>query len=113
MVEATSFWFVAPNELIVRLANRFFPSAKRYLEIGCGKRGRAARNPSFEGWERLPGSICIRPADDDTVTGLLRTTNGCEIIARPVFPSLAATFVAAAAAILNVCCSGHSLRDPA
>ena len=48
MVEATNFWFVAPNELIVRLANRFFPSAKRYLEIGCGKRGRAARNPSFE-----------------------------------------------------------------
>ena len=55
-VEATHFWFVARNELIVGLAGRFFPSAKRYLEIGCGNGavlGALARSRS---WERVVGS---------------------------------------------------------
>jgi SAM-dependent methyltransferase len=55
-IEDTHFWFAARNELIVGLANRFFPNAKRYLEIGCGTgavlRAVAASRP----WQRLAGS---------------------------------------------------------
>ena len=35
-IEAEHFWFVARNELIVGLADKFFPQARRFLEIGCG-----------------------------------------------------------------------------
>ena len=34
--EEGHFWFVARNELIVWLTNRYLPSAKRIMEIGCG-----------------------------------------------------------------------------
>jgi SAM-dependent methyltransferase len=54
--EAGHFWFVARNELIVGLANKFFPGARRFLEIGCGTGfvlGAIARSRS---WQRLAGS---------------------------------------------------------
>jgi SAM-dependent methyltransferase len=35
-VEADSFWFRARNRLIVWALRRYFPSMRRYLEIGCG-----------------------------------------------------------------------------
>jgi tRNA G46 methylase TrmB len=35
-LECGYFWFVARNELIVGLANKYFPKARRFLEIGCG-----------------------------------------------------------------------------
>lgn len=55
-IESEHFWFVARNELIVGLANKFFPEARRFLEVGCGNgavlRAIAASRP----WERLVGS---------------------------------------------------------
>jgi hypothetical protein len=35
-VEAEYFWFVTRNELIVGLASKYFPEARRFLEVGCG-----------------------------------------------------------------------------
>jgi SAM-dependent methyltransferase len=55
-VEATHFWFVARNELIVGLANRFFPSAKHYLEIGCGNGAVLGVLAASRQWERVVGS---------------------------------------------------------
>ncbi len=55
-IEATHFWFVARNELIVGLANRFFPSAQRYLEIGCGNGAVLRALAMSRRWERLVGS---------------------------------------------------------
>jgi SAM-dependent methyltransferase len=54
--EAAHFWFVARNELIVGLANRFFPSAKRYLEIGCGNGTVLRAIAASRRCERLAGS---------------------------------------------------------
>jgi hypothetical protein len=52
---------VARKELIVGLANLFFPNATRYLEIGCGN------GAVLHSRRRADGSgssipICIRPA---------------------------------------------------
>jgi SAM-dependent methyltransferase len=55
-IEATHFWFVARNELIVGLANRFFPNAKRYLEIGCGNGAVLRAIATSRRWERLAGA---------------------------------------------------------
>lgn len=35
-VKAEHFWFVVRNEPIVGPANKFFPNARRFLEVGCG-----------------------------------------------------------------------------
>jgi SAM-dependent methyltransferase len=55
-LEAGYFWFVARSELIVGLADKYFPLARQFLEIGCGTgtvlRDLAASRP----WERLVGS---------------------------------------------------------
>ena len=55
-VEETHFWFVVRNELIVGLANRFFPGAKSYLEIGCGNGTVLGALSASRRWERLVGS---------------------------------------------------------
>jgi SAM-dependent methyltransferase len=55
-VEAAHFWFVARNELIIGLADRFFPQARRYLEIGCGNGVVLKALASSRSWERLVGS---------------------------------------------------------
>ena len=34
--EAGHYWFEPRNRLLTGLADRFFPSARRYLEVGCG-----------------------------------------------------------------------------
>jgi SAM-dependent methyltransferase len=55
-VEATHFWFVARNELIIGLANRFFPNARRYLEIGCGNGAVLSALVASRHWEYAVGS---------------------------------------------------------
>jgi hypothetical protein len=55
-MEERHFWFVARNELIVALADRFFPSAKCYLEIGCGNGAVLRAIAASRRWERLVGS---------------------------------------------------------
>jgi SAM-dependent methyltransferase len=55
-VEATHFWFVVRNELIVGLVNRFFPDARTLLEIGCGNGAVLRALAGTRRWERLIGS---------------------------------------------------------
>jgi SAM-dependent methyltransferase len=54
--EADYFWFVARNELIVGLANKFFPDARRFLEVGCGNGAVLREVAKSRPWERLVGS---------------------------------------------------------
>jgi SAM-dependent methyltransferase len=55
-LEAGYFWFVTRNELIVGLANKFFPQARRFLEIGCGTGAVLRELAGSRRWERLVGS---------------------------------------------------------
>lgn len=55
-LEAEYFWFVARNELIVGLINKFFPEARRFLEIGCGNGAVLRAIARSRPWERLVGS---------------------------------------------------------
>src|SRR5665213_3110993 len=55
-LEAGHFWFVARNELIVGLANKFFPQARRFLEIGCGTGMVLRELAASRRWVRLVGS---------------------------------------------------------
>jgi SAM-dependent methyltransferase len=55
-LEAEYFWFVARNELIVGLANKYFPEACQFLEIGCGNGAVLRAIAGSRPWERLVGS---------------------------------------------------------
>jgi len=55
-LEAGYFWFVARNELIVGLANKFFPEARQFLEIGCGNGAVLRELAASRRWDRLVGS---------------------------------------------------------
>lgn len=55
-VEAEHFWFVARNELIIGLMDKFFPGARRFLEIGCGNGAVLRAVARSRNWERLVGS---------------------------------------------------------
>jgi SAM-dependent methyltransferase len=55
-LEAEYFWFVARNELIVGLVNKYFPDARRFLEIGCGNGAVLRAIANSRHWERLVGS---------------------------------------------------------
>ena len=55
-VEDEHFWFVGRNELIVGLADKFFPGARRFLEVGCGNGPVLRAIAKSRQWERLAGS---------------------------------------------------------
>src|SRR5258708_3699843 len=55
-VEGEHFWFVVRNELVVGLMNRFFPDARRLLEIGCGNGAVLGAIAQSRPWQRLVGS---------------------------------------------------------
>jgi SAM-dependent methyltransferase len=55
-LEAKYFWFVTRNELVVGLVNKFFPEARRFLEIGCGNGAVLRAIAKSRRWERLVGS---------------------------------------------------------
>jgi SAM-dependent methyltransferase len=55
-VEAEHFWFVVRNELIVGLINKFFPDARRFIEVGCGNGAVLRAIARSRPWERLVGS---------------------------------------------------------
>jgi SAM-dependent methyltransferase len=55
-VEATHFWFVVRNELLVALARRYFPDARQYLEIGCGNGAVIAEIARHRAWDRVVAS---------------------------------------------------------
>ena len=55
-VEASHFWFVARNELLVGLCNRYFPKARRYLEIGCGNGAVLRAMANSRSWDVIVGS---------------------------------------------------------
>jgi len=55
-IEAEHFWFVARNELIVGLADKFFPEARSFLEVGCGNGAVLRAVAQSRPWRRLVGS---------------------------------------------------------
>jgi SAM-dependent methyltransferase len=55
-VEAEHFWFVVRNELIVGLINKYFPDARRFLEVGCGNGAVLRAIAGSRSWQRLVGS---------------------------------------------------------
>jgi SAM-dependent methyltransferase len=55
-IESEHFWFVTRNELIVGLANKYFPDARRFLEVGCGNGAVLRAVAQSRPWERLVGS---------------------------------------------------------
>lgn len=55
-IEARHFWFVARRELIVGLADRFFPEAQSFLEIGCGNGAVLQALRDSRHWRRVAGS---------------------------------------------------------
>lgn len=55
-LEPGHFWFVARNELIVGLAAKYFPHARRFLEVGCGTGFVLRAIANGRSWDRLAGS---------------------------------------------------------
>lgn len=55
-IEAEHFWFVTRNELIVGLIDKYFPQARRFLEVGCGNGTVLHAIAASRTWERMVGS---------------------------------------------------------
>lgn len=55
-MEAGHFWFSARNRLLVGLADKFFPQARRFLEVGCGTGFVLNAFAGSRRWDRLAGS---------------------------------------------------------
>jgi SAM-dependent methyltransferase len=54
--EIGHFWFEPRSRLLTGLAGRFFPAAKRYLEVGCGTGVVLKAMSDSRSWSRLAGS---------------------------------------------------------
>src|SRR5262249_43425324 len=54
--ETEYFWFVARYALIVGLIDKYFPDARRFLEIGCGNGAVLQAIARSRSWERLVGT---------------------------------------------------------
>jgi SAM-dependent methyltransferase len=54
--ETEHFWFVVRNQLILGLADKFFPDARRFLEVGCGNGAVLRAIAKSRPWQRLVGS---------------------------------------------------------
>lgn len=55
-IEATNFWFVARNMLLVGLVEKYFPDATSFLEVGCGNGAVLGAIARRGNWTRLAGS---------------------------------------------------------
>ncbi len=55
-VEAGHYWFEPRNRLLVGLADRFFPAAGRYLEVGCGTGFVLKAFAEARAWRSMTGS---------------------------------------------------------
>ena len=55
-LESGYFWFVARSELITGLAARFFPTARCFLEVGCGTGTVLQAVAASRRWDLLVGS---------------------------------------------------------
>lgn len=55
-IKSSHFWFVARNDLLVGLSNRYFPKARRYLEIGCGNGAVLRAMSNSRSWHVMVGS---------------------------------------------------------
>ncbi len=55
-VEAGHYWFEPRNKLLVGLADRFFPMARRYLEVGCGTGFVLEAFAASRVWQDITGS---------------------------------------------------------
>jgi SAM-dependent methyltransferase len=55
-LESGYFWFITRSELITGLAAKFFPTARRFLEVGCGTGTVLRAFAASRRWERLVGS---------------------------------------------------------
>ena len=75
-LEAGNFWFRARNRLIIWALQRFFPRARRFLEVGCGTgfvlSGIAAAIPSME--------LAASEASHSGLTVAARRVPGAELI---------------------------------
>jgi SAM-dependent methyltransferase len=54
--ERGNFWFEPRNRLIVGLLDKYFPTAKTFMEIGCGTGFVLSAIASSRTWQRLYGS---------------------------------------------------------
>jgi SAM-dependent methyltransferase len=63
-IEDGHFWFAPRNALIVGLANKYFPNAGSFLEIGCGTGAVLNAVAQARNWQRVVGSE-LHPAGLD------------------------------------------------
>lgn len=56
VAELTHFWFVARRNLIVSLMDKYSPTSRSYLEIGCGTGNVISAVSKSRHWERVVGA---------------------------------------------------------